>query len=47
MSDDFSDNDFFDQDEFVDDELDQLHTQPNLYDRWRPAIAAIAGRQRS
>ena len=42
FSDDFSDDDFFDQDEFVDDELDQLHTQSSLYDRWRPAIAAIA-----
>ena len=42
FSDDFSDDDFFDQDEFVDDELDQFHTQPSLYDRWRPAIAAIA-----
>ena len=41
MSDDFSD-DFSDQDEFFDDELDQWHTQPSLYDRWRPAIAAIA-----
>ena len=48
MSDDFSDDDnFFDQDEnfedeFFDDELDQSHAQPSLYDRWRPAIAAIA-----
>jgi lipoprotein-anchoring transpeptidase ErfK/SrfK len=41
--DDFSDDDFFDQDElFDDDDLDQLHTQHSLYDRWRPAIAAFA-----
>jgi lipoprotein-anchoring transpeptidase ErfK/SrfK len=41
--DDFSDDNFFDQDElFDDDDLDQLHTQQSLYDRWRPAIAAFA-----
>ena len=43
MGDNFSDDDFFDQDElFDDDDLDQLHTQQSLYDRWRPAIAAFA-----
>ena len=49
MSDDFSNDDFFDQDEFFDegelfddDDLDQFHAQPRLYDRWRPAIAAMA-----
>ncbi|MEI7882189.1 MAG: peptidoglycan-binding domain-containing protein, partial [Actinomycetota bacterium] len=41
MSDDFSDDENF-EDEFFEHELDQLPTQPSLYDRWRPAIAAIA-----
>ena len=42
-------DDFFDQDEFIDegvlfddDDLDQLQTRHSLYDRWRPAMAAIA-----
>jgi hypothetical protein len=50
MNDNFSDDDnLFDQDEFFDegvlfddDDLDQLHTQHSLYDRWRPAITAFA-----
>ena len=43
-SDEFSDDDeFFDEGVlFDDDELDGYNSEVNLYDRWRPAIAAIA-----